>query len=586
MKVLLSGQIPMGEHTVDVHIESTVYDLKTEIEDKIGLPRWLLILYTQMGKALEDDEYLYMYTYNGVVHLVVKRTDTAPRGGVKVKRSRGDDSACSKCGRRFMNTGALQQHWSRCTIPQLSISASLLRGLATNDDESSQDHEDNDGKAEDMLNDTRTPLVDDWLAEYADVPPDLPEARVEWDEEGVLWDDTVDILRQGQPLARYEQVISVACDGKTDLLVTNQLMDNLNFAEVAIKCGFTRRESKDVIDFIKNADTDLSRLQHPRSTIMKAKKTFGEVEWLKERIELTDGKTMGLSEDAWSFDVEFRSLGSAIREVLEAVGSRDTVKLRAENSTNGISEACHSDKFKRTQSFLFADIQESDFPVQLVLFIDDSHCDVQGNLVACPVMMTLANFTLETMVLDEAKTIIMYIPVITSSIAEKGEGMSRIKTAINDRCLDIIFRQVEATQNEPLALVPFDDDMIYYAKVAVHYFANDTKAANELLHHSLGWNCKRPCRICLIFFDDLLKDPVTGLFRTTEEDAALRLRANKEELKRYSIKGGYCSFAAHPRAMGHTNGKGKSIMFPPDVLHTHEGGEQKVMLSVVTRPLS
>ena len=61
----------MGEHTVDVHIESTVYDLKTEIEDKIGLPRWLLILYTQMGKALEDDEYLYMYTYNVVVHLVV-----------------------------------------------------------------------------------------------------------------------------------------------------------------------------------------------------------------------------------------------------------------------------------------------------------------------------------------------------------------------------------------------------------------------------------------------------------------------------------------------------------------------------------
>ena len=86
----------MGEHTVDVHIESTVYDLKTEIEDKIGLPRWLLILYTQMGKALEDAEYLYMYTYNGVVHVFVQRTDTAPRGGVKVKRPRGNDSACSK----------------------------------------------------------------------------------------------------------------------------------------------------------------------------------------------------------------------------------------------------------------------------------------------------------------------------------------------------------------------------------------------------------------------------------------------------------------------------------------------------------
>ena len=39
MKLLLSGQIPMGEHTVDVHIESTVYDLKTEIEDKIGLDK-------------------------------------------------------------------------------------------------------------------------------------------------------------------------------------------------------------------------------------------------------------------------------------------------------------------------------------------------------------------------------------------------------------------------------------------------------------------------------------------------------------------------------------------------------------------
>ena len=576
----------MGEHTVDVHIESTVYDLKTEIEDKIGLPRWLLILYTQMGKALEDAEYLYMYTYNGVVHVFVKRTDTAPRGGVKVKRSRGNDSACSKCGRVFMNTSALQQHWSRCTIPTVSISASLLQGFATNDNDLSQDHEDNDENADNMHNDTPTPLVDDWLHDYADIPLDLSETRIEWDAEEVHWNHAVEILSQGQPLARYEQVISEACDGKTDLLVTNQLMDNLNFAELASKWGFTRRENKDLIDFIKSAETDLSGLHHPRSTITRAKKMFGDVEWQKERIELTDGKTMGLSKDNWYIDVEFRSLGSAISEVLEAVGSRDTVKLRAETSTVGISEACHSDKFKRTQSFLFADIQESDFPVQLVLFIDDSHCDVHGNLVACPVMMTLANFTLETMVLDEAKTILMYIPVITSSIAEKGKGMSKIKTTINDRCLDIIFRQVEATQNEPLALVPFDDKMVYYAKVAVHCFANDTKAANELLHHSLGWNCKRPCRICLISFDDLLKDPKTGLFRTTEQDTAVRLRASKEELKQNSIKGGYCPFAAHPHAMGDTNGKGKSIMFPPDVLHTHEGGEQKVMLSVVTRTLS
>ena len=207
----------MGEHTVDVHIESTVYDLKTEIEDKIGLPRWLLILYTQMGKALEDAEYLYMYTYNGVVHVFVKRTDTAPRGGVKVKRPRGNDSACSKCGRVFMNTSALQQHWSRCTIPTVSISASLLQGFATNDNDLSQDHEDNDENAENMHNDTPTPLVDDWLHDYADIPLDLSETRIEWDAEEVHWNHAVEILSKGQPLARYEQVISEACDGKSDL---------------------------------------------------------------------------------------------------------------------------------------------------------------------------------------------------------------------------------------------------------------------------------------------------------------------------------------------------------------------------------
>ena len=68
----------MRECIVDVPIDSTVYDLKTEIEDKIGLPRWLTILYTQMGKALEDGEYLNMHAYNGVLDAFVKRIDTTP----------------------------------------------------------------------------------------------------------------------------------------------------------------------------------------------------------------------------------------------------------------------------------------------------------------------------------------------------------------------------------------------------------------------------------------------------------------------------------------------------------------------------
>ena len=561
---------------VDVPIDSTVYDLKTEIEDKIGLPRWVTILYTQMGKGLEDGEYLNMYAYNGELDAVVKRIDTTPRGGGNSKRQRRLDGACSKCGGMFKNTLALQAHWARCKIQPFSISASLILELNSNDDESMEDDEDDDGTVDDIHNVTPALRGDDWLTEYTERPPDPGTTG---DEDEVYWNDALHIISKGRPDAEYEHLLSAACDDKTDLLVTNQLMDDLNFAELAHKCDLSRRDSQDVINFIKSAHTNLTELQHPRSTLVKAKKTFGEVEWRKTQISLNDGGTMGLSEDDWCIDIEYRPIGDAITEVLEAVGSRSTVKLRAESSIHGISEACQSAKFRRTQAFLFPDITDSDFPVQLILFIDDSHCDTQGNLVACPVMMTLANFTVETMVLDEAKTILMYIPVITSSIAEKGEGMSRIKRTINDRCLDIILEEVEATQEKPIALSPFNDDEIFFAKVAVHCIANDTKAANELLHHNQGWNSNRPCRICLILFNDLLKDPPTGAYRTTEQDSALRREGNKKKLKQYSIKGGYCPFAAHSRALGDTDGKGKFMMFPPEMLHQNDGGEQKVTRS-------
>ena len=601
LRVYLDGQVPHEIPSLELPVEATFLDLKTLINDKVGISSSVQILSMKGGGLVKDYEHTITYAFDGILHVTMQRTDAIWPGGMKRKLESGKHE-CPQCRRIFHSKDIFLNHLRQCKRKKPTYASGLLQSLVDGDTAKSSTTnystrlEDppvsalssntslntrfddmnlhgemldvevpGDEVHEDNINSTHTSLMIS------------PEGKGEWN---ALYDDL--IIENGQ--ADFSHIFQKAVDSKltSNLPVTSELMDDLEFANVAKTQCFTRQQSSSVLNFIRTSKTDLSSLCHPDSAMRKVQRMWGGTEkWEKKEISLKHGEAIGLSEDTWKIEIEYRQLSSAIDELLAAVGSVDNVKIRFERPNDGISEAFHSEKFRRTQEFLYPNIGEKDCPIQVMLFLDESHCDEKGNLVACPLLMSLANFTLETMGLQDAITVLMYVPIVQSTIAEKSKELSYIKQSINDACMEIILGQIEATQDNPIAVTPFNNDLIYTSKVAVHCFSIDTKAANELTHHSQGWNANMPFRICKKQFSDLLKRPFVDNFRTKSEDQRLRTNGSRKLLKQFSIKEGRDPFAVHDRALGDTQGHGKSTVFPPEPLHQHDGGEEKVTLVCV-----
>ena len=601
LSVKLNGQVPQEIPSLDLPVEATFLDLKTLINDKVGISSSVQILSMKGGGLVKDDEHAITYAFDGILHVTMQRTDAIWPGGMKRKPESGKHE-CPKCRGIFNTKEIVQNHLRQCKRKKATYAAGLLQSLVDGDTAKSSTTNystrledpsvsalssntslntrfDDMNAHEDML-DVEVPVTEVREENINSTHTAMmisPEGKGEWN---ALYDDL--IIENGQ--ADFSHIFQKAVDSKltNNLPVTSELMDDLEFANVAKTQCFTRQQSSSVLNFIRTSKTDLSSLCHPDSTMRKVQRMWGGTEkWEKKEIPLKHGDAIGLPEDTWKIEIEYRQLSSAIDELLAAVGSVDNVKIRFERPNDGISEAFHSEKFRRTQEFLYPNIGENDCPIQVILFLDESHCDEKGNLVACPLLMSLANFTLETMALQDAITVLMYVPIVQSTIAEKSKELSSIKQSINDACMEIILGQIEATQDNPIAVTPFNNDVIYTSKVAVHCFSIDTKAANELTHHSQGWNANMPCRICKKQFSGLLRRPFVDNFRTKSEDQRWRRDGSRKILKQFSIKEGRDPFAVHDRALGDTKGHDKSTVFPPEPLHQHDGGEEKVTLVCV-----
>ena len=561
-------------------VEDKFEDLKVLINERVGISISVQVLSIKGGVSVNDAEHSITYASDGMLHVMLQRTDALGLGGMK-RKIQPIDFQCSRCSRSFQSDAILKNHKRQCKKPMVQYCASLLQDMRNTERAESLDSRFN-SESHDPI--TREHVNEDditVLSQDSDEDIDSNRTLITKAPKGKdFWSDLYEGLNSTDGKADYTYMLEKACENKykQSVPISNQLRDDLEFTALALEHNFTRRTSSAVLSFMSHAQTDLNSVSHPDSTMRKVKRIWGGSEtWQTKEIHLTCGEAIGLTQDAWSVPIEYRQLSSAIHELLAAVGSPKNVKIRAEMPDDGISEACHSAKFRRTQELLYPSIREKDCPLQIILFLDETHCDEKGSLLACPLMMSLANFTLEAMATQDAITVLMYVPIIPSSSAEHTKEISVIKQTLNDACVDIVLEQVENTHDTPIAVEPFNDGQIYSSKVAVHCFSVDTKAANELTHHSQGWNANMPCRICKKLFSDLLNRPFAGDNRTKDEDEIWR-RGSRKMLKKFSIKGGKCPFFDHDRALGDTQGRGKSSIFPPGPLHQHDGGEEKVPL--------
>ena len=96
LSVYLNGQVPQEIPSLDLPVEATFLDLKTLINDKVGISSSVQILSMKGGGLVQDDEHAITYAFDGILHVTMQRTDAIWSGGMKRKCESGEHE-CHKC---------------------------------------------------------------------------------------------------------------------------------------------------------------------------------------------------------------------------------------------------------------------------------------------------------------------------------------------------------------------------------------------------------------------------------------------------------------------------------------------------------
>ena len=297
LSVYLDGQVPHEIPSLELPVEATFLDLKTLINDKVGISSSVQILSMKGGGLVKDYEHTITYAFDGILHVTMQRTDAIWPGGMKRKLESGKHE-CPQCRRIFHSKDIFLNHLRQCKRKKPTYASGLLQSLVDGDTAKSSTTnystrlEDppvsalssntslntrfddmnlhgemldvevpGDEVHEDNINSTHTSLMIS------------PEGKGEWN---ALYDDL--IIENGQ--ADFSHIFQKAVDSKltSNLPVTSELMDDLEFANVAKTQCFTRQQSSSVLNFIRTSKTDLSSLCHPDSTMRKVQRMWGGTE--------------------------------------------------------------------------------------------------------------------------------------------------------------------------------------------------------------------------------------------------------------------------------------------------------------------
>ena len=387
-------------------------------------------------------------------------------------------------------------------------------------------------------------------------------------------------------VANYaESVIDKPGQNSHEELVSNSMMDDVRFADLCFEHGFTDTQSNSIVSFIKNALSDLSRLRQPRAVMVQCEEMFGKChQWMSEALTFNEGKKFGFEDDEWGTTIDYRPLRDVLTELIRESATKSNFNLRYTAPKDKIiSQACNAERFLRNERKLLGpNPNKREFVGQIIAFIDESHVDICGRLKACPVIITLANFNCDVISGDDAKKVLLYVPLIDFTAAEnKDKGRKEVRQKIMDTCWRVILKQIAELQKDPLLVSMFGEEEPYTMKPVLYFIAQDTKEANSLCRHYQGYRAKRPCRICDILFKNLRKSPFVGEFRTVDEEKRARETGDANVLKARSMAGGICPFAEYHEALGDTQGRGIYASCPPELLHQYEGGELKIAINAV-----
>lgn len=165
----------------------------------------------------------------------------------------------------------------------------------------------------------------------------------------------------------------------------------------------------------------------------------------------------------------------------------------------------------------------------LSIFIDKTHLDVLGRNVACPILVTLLNFTLEVLASDYSKKLAGYFPDVRLTDAQKKNP--KIKTFMRDLYFYVTQCYLDDLQElyDEGGLQWMDSSGEVWNFVPVLSFvATDMEEAKNIKGVYKGYEGNEPCHLCNVKFAVTDEIPDKLVYRNGAKTLWLIKRFNRE----------------------------------------------------------
>jgi hypothetical protein len=184
-----------------------------------------------------------------------------------------------------------------------------------------------------------------------------------------------------------------------------------------------------------------------------------------------------------------------------------------------ISNVWTADWHKRTLKAEMLRLQSPNVRLLVVsLFIDKTHLDVLGRNTACPILVTLLNFTLEVLASDGSKKLAGFFPDVHLTDAQKRN--SKILLFMRDLYFYVskcFIDGLNAMYDEGGIEWIDTSGEVWHLVPVLSFISTDLEEAKKIKGLYKGPTANRPCQNCTITYAECDKVPDELHYRNAED---------------------------------------------------------------------
>ena len=160
----------------------------------------------------------------------------------------------------------------------------------------------------------------------------------------------------------------------------------------------------------------------------------------------------------------------------------------------------------------------------ITLFVDKTALDALGRNTACPMMMTLLNYTMDLLVQDNSKKVAFFYPdMYLTKEQRKDKAVKRFMRGVYNWVTEKFMEELLKLYNRGGFEFVTPDGEVYYLVPVVAFAVTDMEEAKQIKGLYQGYNARMPCILCKVkfghaniaFYSDELE------LRNAKEDARL-----------------------------------------------------------------